>query len=74
MTIRILSVAIEAEIDVVTARQRARDVAALCGFGPQDQARVATAVTEMARNVHSYAGRGLIEFYVEEASGKAGPA
>src|SRR3569832_2283074 len=33
MPFRIISVAIHAEIDVVASRQRARQVASLCGFG-----------------------------------------
>ena len=35
------------EQDVVTARQRARQIARLLGFDNQDQARIATAVSEM---------------------------
>lgn len=65
MTIRILSVGIRAELDVVACRQRARQIAALCGFGLQDQARIATAVSEMARNVYNYAAPGRVEFLIE---------
>jgi signal transduction histidine kinase len=66
MTSRILTVAIRAELDVVAARQRARQIAALCGFGAQDQARIATAVSELARNVYNYASDGRVEFSIEE--------
>jgi signal transduction histidine kinase/CheY-like chemotaxis protein len=62
---RILSLAIHAEVDVVASRQRARQIAALCGFNGQDQTRVATAVSELARNVYNYAGNGRVEFSVE---------
>ena len=65
MTIRILSVGIQAEFDVVACRQRARQIAALCGFGLQDQARLATAVSEVARNVYNYAPPGRVEFLIE---------
>ncbi|MUI12474.1 response regulator [Massilia dura] len=65
MTLRILNLRIEREIDVVASRQRARQIAALCGFNAQDQARIATAVSELARNVYSYAGSGRVEFAVE---------
>ena len=65
MSFRILSLAIHSELDVVAARQRARQVASLCGFGMQDQARVATAVSELARNVYNYAGSGRAEFTIE---------
>jgi signal transduction histidine kinase/CheY-like chemotaxis protein len=65
MTIRILSVGIHAELDVVACRQRARQIAALCGFGLQDQARIATAVSEVARNVFNYAAPGRADFLIE---------
>lgn len=65
MTLRILSVGIRAEADVVACRQRARQIAALCGFGLQDQARIATAASEIARNVYNYAMPGRAEFLIE---------
>ncbi|WBS04068.1 ATP-binding protein [Pseudoduganella sp. SL102] len=65
MSVRILAMRIEQELDVVASRQRARQIAALCGFNAQDQARIATAVSELARNVYSYAGSGRVEFAVE---------
>ncbi len=60
----ILSVHIRGERDVVAARQRARQVSALLGFGDQDQARVATAVSEIARNAHQYSGGGQLDFSI----------
>ena len=65
MTLRILSVGIRAEVDVLACRQRARQIAALCGFGLQDQARIATAASEIARNVYNYAMPGRAEFLIE---------
>ena len=65
MTLRIMSVSIRAELDVIACRQRARQIAALCGFGLQDQARIATAVSEVARNVYNYAAPGRAEFLIE---------
>ncbi|UGQ47292.1 ATP-binding protein [Massilia endophytica] len=65
MSLRILSLGIHAELDVVASRQRARQIAALCGFNSQDQARIATAVSELARNVYNYAREGRVEFAVE---------
>ncbi|MEW6270754.1 MAG: ATP-binding protein [Thermodesulfobacteriota bacterium] len=59
------SVAIRYENDVVLARQRARQIAALLGFEGQDQARIATAVSEIARNAFSYAHGGRIELRLE---------
>jgi signal transduction histidine kinase len=45
---------------VVTARQYARDVADLLGFDGMEQTRIATAVSELARNAHRYADGGLV--------------
>jgi signal transduction histidine kinase/CheY-like chemotaxis protein len=61
----LLSVTIAHEHDVVTARQRARHVAGVLGFDAQEQTRVATAVSEIARNAFRYAGGGKVEFSVE---------
>jgi len=65
MSQRILTAHIGNELEVVGARQRARQIAALCGFGNQDQVRIATAVSELARNVYNYAGQGKIHFTIE---------
>ncbi len=46
---RIIGVALESEQDVVLLRQRARQVSALLGFSQQDQVRIATSVSEVAR-------------------------
>jgi serine/threonine-protein kinase RsbT len=49
--------------DIVTARHAAREHSARLGFGRAYQTRLATAVSELARNVIQYAGEGscLIE-------------
>ena len=65
MTQRILTAHIGSELDVVGARQRARQIAALGGFGVQDQVRIATAVSELARNVYNYAGSGKVHFAID---------
>lgn len=65
MSLRVLSVEIRLENDTVNARQRARQIARLLGFDPQDQTRIATAVSEIARNAFNYARGGRIEFLVE---------
>jgi signal transduction histidine kinase len=61
----IATMTIATESDVVTVRQRARRIAELLGFERQDQTRVATAVSEIARNAFAYAGGGHAEFLVE---------
>ena len=56
------------ERHVVHARQRARDIAGLLGFDHQDQIRVATAASELARNTFRYATGGAVEFLVQDSS------
>jgi len=63
-TVPLLSLRIREEIDIVAARQRAREIAAILGLYPQDQVRVATAVSEVARNAYQYARDGQVEFSI----------
>jgi len=64
MTTSVDTVMLRNERDVVVARQRARDVAALLGFDNRQQIRLATAVSEMARNAFRYARNGKVSFAV----------
>ena len=64
----ILTVQIRFEQDVVLTRQRARQIAALLDFDALDQTRIATAVSEIARNAYQHAGGGKVEFWVEDAA------
>jgi signal transduction histidine kinase/DNA-binding response OmpR family regulator len=68
MKIRLLSVRIRHEHDVVAARRRARQIAAAIGFDVPEQTRLATAVSELARNAFKYAAGGMVEYVVEGAS------
>ncbi|ESQ92899.1 hypothetical protein ABAC460_01240 [Asticcacaulis sp. AC460] len=68
MNLPLLTVAIRFEQDVVLARRRARQIAKLLDFGGQDQIRIATAVSELARNVFQYTSGGRVEFSVETGS------
>jgi signal transduction histidine kinase len=61
---------LRADADVVSARQRAREVAVRLGLDGQDQVRFATAVSEIARNAVRYARDGRIEFDVHGAPGE----
>lgn len=63
----LLTLEVDNERDIVAARQRARQVSALLGCDAQDQVRIATAVSELARNAVRYADRGSIDFSVEVA-------
>ncbi len=64
MNLPLLTLEVRLEPDVVLARQRARQIAGLLGFAPLDQTRIATAVSEIARNAFQYAGGGRVEFQV----------
>jgi signal transduction histidine kinase/DNA-binding response OmpR family regulator len=61
----LLTVRIQREIDIVGARQRARQIAATLGFESTEQTRIATAVSELARNAFQYAGGGSAEYRLE---------
>jgi signal transduction histidine kinase/CheY-like chemotaxis protein len=63
-----MTVAIRYEQDIVLARQRTRQIAQCLGFDSQDQTRLATAVSELARNAFGYAVGGKVEFAIEGAS------
>ena len=63
----ILTLRLRHERHVVHARQRARDIAALLGFEHQEQIRLATAASELARNAFRYASNGAVEFLVRGA-------
>ena len=60
----VLHVSLRTERDVVQSRQRAREVAAALGLDNQDQIRIATATSEMARNAFRYARNGKVVFAV----------
>jgi signal transduction histidine kinase/DNA-binding response OmpR family regulator len=61
----ISTVQIRYDDDVVTARQRARQVARLLSFDEQDQTRLSTAVSEVARLIVSDKSPGRVEFELE---------
>ena len=53
-------VQIEREADIVLARQAGRQLAAQLGFSSTDQTLIATAISEVARNIVVYAQHGEI--------------
>lgn len=61
--------AIATEDDIVAARGAAREVAKLLQFGAVDQSRIATAVSELARNVIRYATDGRGEVTIRKLDG-----
>ena len=65
-------VPIKSDADVVLARQKGRELAASMGFSSTDQTLLATAISEVARNIVSYAGAGQIELAVISEGGRRG--
>ena len=57
-------IAIESDADVVTARQRARELANELDLSSTDQTLLATAISEVARNITAYAGEGELRLRV----------
>lgn len=60
------------EFDIVLARQKGREVSKELQFGGVDQARITTAISELARNIYLYAGSGQITIEVLEDNGRRG--
>ena len=65
-------IAIRADVDIITARQRGRDLGVELRLPKTDLALIATAISELARNILTYAGEGEIEVAVEEVGGRRG--
>lgn len=66
------SVDVYTEWDIVAARQLGRNEAKEIGFGTVDQARITTAISELARNIYLYAGKGTIEIIRRDEEGVKG--
>jgi serine/threonine-protein kinase RsbT len=65
-------IAIESDADVVTARQRARALAVGLDMPTTDQTLLATAISEIARNITAYAQRGEVMIDVIHDGGRRG--
>jgi serine/threonine-protein kinase RsbT len=65
-------VAIRTDADVVTARQEARTMGTGLGFSSTDLTLLATAISEIARNITTYAGEGEVALRVVNHSGRMG--
>jgi serine/threonine-protein kinase RsbT len=67
-----IRVAIRTDADVVTARQEARTMGARLGFSSTDLTLLATAISEVARNITTYAGEGEVLLRVLDEGGRQG--
>jgi serine/threonine-protein kinase RsbT len=67
-----IRVAIRTDADVVSARQEARTMGAHLGFSSTDLTLLATAISEVARNITTYAGEGEVLLRVLDEDGRQG--
>jgi serine/threonine-protein kinase RsbT len=67
-----IAIPVRSDADVVSARQKGRELAAALGFGPTDLTLIATAISELARNIVRYAKRGQLILKGIEEGGKRG--
>jgi serine/threonine-protein kinase RsbT len=56
--------------DIVTARQAGHELARQLGFSLSDVTMIATAISEIARNITSYAGQGEVRVGVQYRDGR----
>jgi serine/threonine-protein kinase RsbT len=67
-----MRVPVSRDADIVTARQLGRELASKAGFAGSDLTLIATAISEVARNIISYANNGEIRLGVAERDGRRG--
>jgi serine/threonine-protein kinase RsbT len=65
-------VPIGSDLDIVTARQRGRALAQQMGFSNSNLTLIATAISELARNILLYAKTGELTLGIDDDNGKAG--
>jgi serine/threonine-protein kinase RsbT len=63
---------IRSDTDIVAARQHGRALAAQVGFTGSDLTLIATAISEVARNIISYATQGEIVLRLVQQGGRRG--
>ena len=64
--------AINSDQDIVLARQKGRALATEMGFAAGDATLIATAISELARNIVSYARKGYMTLKVVDGIGRQG--
>ena len=67
-----LRLAIASDVDIVHAREKGRELAAAHGFTLGDQTVIATAISEVARNILLYARRGEVRIRPATDTGRDG--
>lgn len=69
MSATLFAVAIQMEEDMVAARRKAREIATILGFDPAEQTRIATAVSEVARDAFTHSKQASAEFLADLEGG-----
>jgi serine/threonine-protein kinase RsbT len=69
-----MCVAIETDVDIVTARMRGRALALRLGFSSPTATLIATAISELSRNILLYAGHGEVLISAVERARRSGIA
>ena len=72
MSVEEVAVAIRSDQHIVLARQKGRAMAIELGFSSGDATLIATAISELARNILSYARRGEITLKIVHTSSRQG--
>lgn len=67
-----LCVPINSETDIVTARQKGREMASTLGFSNTDLVLIATAISEVTRNIVEYAKHGELCLSIARKVNKSG--
>jgi serine/threonine-protein kinase RsbT len=65
-------VVISRDVDIVAARQAGRELAATAGFTGSDLTLIATAISEVARNIVEYARHGEVRLSLAVKQGRRG--
>lgn len=72
MTHAFVSVSVQSIDDIVTARQRGRELASLVGFSSSEATIIAAAISEVARNIVEHASSGEVAIGLETHDGRTG--
>lgn len=72
MSVGEIRVSINSDQDIVSARQKGRAMAMELGFSSGDATLIATAISELARNIVTYARKGQITLKGVQGSSRVG--
>ena len=67
-----MKVEIKTTEDIITSRSVAKEMAKEMGFGIVDQTKIATAISELTRNIILYAGQGRVDIKAIAAANRKG--